>query len=112
MRVAASREESARRPPGKTVLVALTQDDPDKPPSAWSRARVSGTAHALACGHFHFLALAGDACFSWGRGSIGLLGHDSEEDESFPRRVEGLAAQLVKANADSPTFPPLALTRT
>ena len=96
---------SRRRSP-KSVLLALTQDDPAKPPSAWSRARVDGTAHSLACGYFHFLALAEHGeCFSWGRGSIGLLGHESEEDEALPMRIAGLAQHRCTSIACGPYAP-------
>ena len=51
------------------------------------------TAKAIACSHFHTLALdmSGNV-YSWGRGALGLLGQGCELDLAAPRRIDELKA--------------------
>ena len=54
----------------------------------------------LACSHFHSLGLRADgAAYSWGRGTLGLLGHGDEADAPVPRRIAGLPLRAVACGA-------------
>jgi alpha-tubulin suppressor-like RCC1 family protein len=49
---------------------------------------------------YHTVATTGDgACYSWGRGVYGRLGHGDEEDCILPKQVEALAGKRVSAVA-------------
>ena len=46
--------------------------------------------HSLVCSHFHSLAISqAGQVYSWGRGSLGLLGLGDEKDGA-PRPIDGL----------------------
>ena len=51
---------------------------------------------ALSCGHFHSAAVIASSVYTWGRGTLGLLGHGDEVDELRPRPVHALAGISVR----------------
>jgi alpha-tubulin suppressor-like RCC1 family protein len=52
---------------------------------------------ALTCGHYHSAAVIASAVHTWGRGTLGLLGHGDEEDVLRPRPVHALSGIHVRA---------------
>lgn len=57
---------------------------------------------AVACGHFHtaVLVAAGSRStqvYTWGRGTLGLLGHGDEEDVLLPRPVAALSGLAIRS---------------
>lgn len=46
------------------------------------------------CGFTLALTEAGHV-YSWGRGAMGQTGHGTQEDESYPRRIDGLSRSVI-----------------
>lgn len=63
--------------------------------------RIPGTVANVACGTCHTVCVTTEgACYTWGNGGYGRLGHKVQQDEFWPRQVETLTNRLaVPANA-------------
>ncbi|KAK6161879.1 hypothetical protein DH2020_001720 [Rehmannia glutinosa] len=60
----------------------------EETPNPTQPSNISGKIISIAAGEAHTLALTGDGkVYSWGRGTFGRLGTDSEEDRHLPVRV-------------------------
>ena len=82
-------------------MILATQSDAMTPPAAWTRVHVKSPM-SLGCGHFHYLAIAKDGVYSWGRGPLGVLGHGGEDDEARPRLIDALASESIESVAAGP----------
>lgn len=71
-------------------------------PAEASRAdfKLGSPLRHLSCAHFHSLALMEDGrVLSWGRGSLGILGHGGEEDVSTPKSIKSLGKRCKEVSA-------------
>eukprot|EP00879_Flechtneria_rotunda_P005191 GHRR01005473.1.p1 GENE.GHRR01005473.1~~GHRR01005473.1.p1 ORF type:complete len:1380 (+),score=526.24 GHRR01005473.1:240-4379(+) len=50
----------------------------------------------IAAGAAHTLAVTDDACYSWGHGQCGALGHGTYEDKAVPTRIKALFSKDVE----------------
>jgi alpha-tubulin suppressor-like RCC1 family protein len=50
----------------------------------------------IAAGAAHTLAVTDDACFSWGHGQCGALGHGTYEDKAVPTRIKALMGKDIE----------------
>lgn len=50
----------------------------------------------IAAGAAHTLAVTDDACYSWGHGQCGALGHGTYEDKAVPTRVKALMGKDIE----------------
>eukprot|EP00916_Digyalum_oweni_P016510 GHVL01027078.1.p1 GENE.GHVL01027078.1~~GHVL01027078.1.p1 ORF type:complete len:443 (+),score=86.39 GHVL01027078.1:258-1586(+) len=64
-----------------------------------SRGFQSKTIKKISCGEYHTAAITENGVLlTWGRGNNGRLGHGLEEDENFPKIVEGLTSQVLQVS--------------
>jgi len=78
----------------KQILIVAQAGGPDDKASAWAHVHIDDPV-AFASNHFHSLAVGRRGVFSWGRGTLGVLGHGGEEDEDRPRLIEKLEGRLL-----------------
>lgn len=50
----------------------------------------------IAAGAAHTLAVTDDACYSWGHGQCGALGHGTYEDKAVPTRIKALMGKDIE----------------
>jgi alpha-tubulin suppressor-like RCC1 family protein len=85
---------------GETMLMSK-QVQAGQSPSTWAKVGIDEPSN-FASNHFHSIIVGKRGAFSWGRGTLGVLGHGGEDDEDRPRLIkelEGRPLDVVSCGA-------------